>query len=306
VIGCGHVGSTLLHVLYAQGVADEIVVYDVKAAKAAADVLDLQDSAALLPGYTKLVLGGPAELAACDIVVSALGHIHLVKPDGDRFTELRVNAPAVLDLGGRLRQEGFAGVLLVITNPVDVITGLYQQATGLPKSRVLGTGTYLDSARLRRAIGARLGLDPRSVSGYQLGEHGESQFTAWSTARALGRPVSQVAAESGVSLAEIEDDARQGGFTVLGGKGYTNYAIATAAASLVSRILADAHCEAVCSHWHDEFGGYLSSPAVIGRDGVLEPIALPLTAEERMKLSASAESIRVKTEEFSAPAPTAP
>ena len=179
VVGIGHVGATVAHIIIAQGLADELVVVDKNSDKVAADALDFRDAASLLSTHVTVHAGTVADLTDADLVISALGHIDLIKPGGNRFTELKANTPEVQQVGADLKKAGFHGVLIVISNPVDVITGIYQQATGLPTNQVFGTGTYLDTARLKRVLGEALQVDPRSVQGYMLGEHGDSQFAAW-------------------------------------------------------------------------------------------------------------------------------
>ncbi len=121
-------------------------------------------------------------LKDADVIISAVGNIKLRdNPTDDRFAELPFTSEAAKKVGAQIKTSGFHGKMVVITNPVDVITSIYQQVTGLPKNHVVGTGTLLDSARMKRAVAAKLNIDSRSVVGYNLGEHGNSQFTAWST-----------------------------------------------------------------------------------------------------------------------------
>ncbi|WP_188351026.1 L-lactate dehydrogenase [Leuconostoc pseudomesenteroides] len=299
IVGIGHVGATVAHLIVYQGLADELVLIDKKPEKVASEALDFSDAASLLDKHIDVHVGDYPDLADADVVISALGHIHLIKPDGDRFGELKANLPMAKQVGADLKAVGFNGVLLAISNPVDVITGIYQQATGLPSAQVIGTGTYLDTARLKRVFGEALGVDPRSVNGYVLGEHGASQFAAWSTVNVMGQNARTWAAEKSLDLDKLENDARVGGFTVHSGKGYTNFAIAHAAVSLLQIILSDARKEAIVSHYNEDFDGYISSPAIIGRGGVVANFDLPLTPEEQDKLAASAKAIQTKTADYS-------
>lgn len=164
--------------------------------------------------------------------------------------------------------------------------------------KVLGTGTYLDTSRLKRHVGEALNIDPRSVSGYVLGEHGDSQFAAWSTVRVEGRPFTEIAKEKGIDLDQLEKDTRFGGGEVHVGKGYTNYAVATAATSLIQIMFSDAKTEAICSHYNEDFAGYISSPAILGKNGVEKVLELPLTDPENENLKKSAQTIKEKSEQF--------
>lgn len=298
VIGMGNVGSTVAHYIVAMGFADDLVLIDKNEAKVKADALDFEDVMANLPFHTNITVNDYSALKDADVIVSALGNIKLQdNPNADRFAELPFTRQAVKEVAQKIKESGFKGKIVAITNPVDVITSLYQKITGLPKNHVLGTGTLLDSARMKRAVAERLNLDPRSVDGYNLGEHGNSQFTAWSTVRVLGRPLTELADKRGLDLEELDKEAKMGGWTVFQGKKYTNYGVATAAVKLVNAILSDSLTELPVSNFREEYGVYLSYPAVVGRDGVVEQAQLDLTEEELQKLQTSADFIKEKYQE---------
>ena len=224
-----------------------------------------------------------------------MGNIKLQdNPNADRFAELPFTRKAVANVAAKIKESGFNGKIVVITNPVDVITSLYQEITGLPKEHVIGTGTLLDSARMKRAVADRLHVDPRSVAGYNLGEHGNSQFTAWSTVKVLDQPITKLAKERGLDLDELDKEAKMGGWTVFQGKKYTSYGVATSAVRLVNVILSNALTELPVSNYRDEYGVYLSYPAVVGRDGIVAQSHLDLTDEELAKLQTSANFIKEK------------
>ena len=298
VIGMGNVGSTVAHYIVAMGFADDLVLIDKNEAKVKADALDFEDAMANLPFHTNITVNDYSALKDADVIVSALGNIKLQdNPNADRFAELPFTRQAVKEVAQKIKESCFKGKIVAITNPVDVITSLYQKITGLPKNHVLGTGTLLDSARMKRAVAERLNLDPRSVDGYNLGEHGNSQFTAWSTVRVLGRPLTELADKRGLDLEELDKEAKMGGWTVFQGKKYTNYGVATAAVKLVNAILSDSLTELPVSNFREEYGVYLSYPAVVGRDGVVEQAQLDLTEEELQKLQTSADFIKEKYQE---------
>ena len=298
VIGMGNVGSTVAHYIVAMGFADDLVLIDKNEAKVKADALDFEDAMANLPFHTNITVNDYSALKDADVIVSALGNIKLQdNPNADRFAELPFTRQAVKEVAQKIKESGFKGKIVAITNPVDFITSLYQKITGLPKNHVLGTGTLLDSARMKRAVAERLNLDPRSVDGYNLGEHGNSQFTAWSTVRVLGRPLTELADKRGLDLEELDKEAKMGGWTVFQGKKYTNYGVATAAVKLVNAILSDSLTELPVSNFREEYGVYLSYPAVVGRDGVVEQAQLDLTEEELQKLQTSADFIKEKYQE---------
>lgn len=300
IIGDGHVGSTVAHYIVANGFADDLVLIDKNEAKVNADAIDFREAMPNLPFHTNIIVNDYAALKDADVIISALGNIRL--NDGakeDRFSELAYNSEQVKAVAAKIRDSGFNGIIIAITNPVDVITSLYQQITGLPKKHVIGTGTLLDSARMKRAVAEKLNLDSRSVTGYNLGEHGNSQFTAWSTVRALDKPLTELAKERHLDLAALDNEARHGGYTIFKGKGYTSYGVATAAVRLANVVLSDAHTVLPVSNYREDYDSYLSYPVVVGRDGVLEDVSLNLTDEEKEKLQNSADFIKTNFEKYS-------
>lgn len=300
IIGDGHVGSTVAHYIVTNGFADDLVLIDKNEAKVNADAIDFREAMPNLPFHTNITVNDYAALKDADVIISALGNIHL--NDGakeDRFSELAYNSEQVKSVAAKIRDSGFNGIIIAITNPVDVITSLYQQITGLPKKHVIGTGTLLDSARMKRAVAEKLNLDSRSVIGYNLGEHGNSQFTAWSTVRALDKPLTELAKERHLDLDALDNEARHGGYTIFKGKGYTSYGVATAAVRLAKVVLSDAHTVLPVSNYREDYDSYLSYPVVVGRDGVLDDVSLNLTDEEKEKLQNSADFIKTNFKKYS-------
>ena len=293
IIGMGNVGAAVAHGLIAQGAFDDYVLIDTNEAKVKADALDFQDAAANLNHHANITVNSYEALADADIIISALGNIKLQdNPNADRFVELPFTSKEVIEVSKKIKEVGFKGILIAITNPVDVVPSLYQHYTGLPKERVIGTGTLLDTARMKRAVGVRFGVDPRSVYGYNLGEHGNSQFTAWSQVRVKGQPISKLTSEE--VLEEIGTEAMRGGHTVFYGKKYTSYGIASAAIRLALAVISDAHEELPVTNYYAPLDTYLSYPALVGRSGIIEQLQLTLTEEEEAKLARSAQFIQEK------------
>ena len=277
IIGVGHVGATVAHVIVQKGLANELILVDKEVSKANSEMLDLQDAAVFYQSHTSVSVGNYEDIATADIVISALGHIHLIAADEDRFGELKVNAPEVKAVAKELKCIGFDGVMLAITNPNDVITDLYYRELGLPHNKVIGTGTILDSARMKHYVGEALDVDARSVNGYVLGEHGDSQFVAWSSVSIGGKSIFDFVKEASLNLIELEKKAREGGFYVHAGKGYTNVAIAEGAAHIVESLLNDAKRVLPVSHYHEEKDCYISTPAIVGKNGIEGVIEIPLS-----------------------------
>ena len=296
IIGMGNVGAAVAHGLIAQGAFDDYVLIDTNEAKVKADALDFQDAAANLNHHANITVNSYEALADADIIISALGNIKLQdNPNADRFVELPFTSKEVIEVSKKIKEVGFKGILIAITNPVDVVTSLYQHYTGLPKERVIGTGTLLDTARMKQAVGVRFGVDPRSVYGYNLGEPGNSQFNAWSQVRVKGQPISKLTSEE--VLEEIGTEAMRGGHTVFYGKKYTSYGIASAAIRLALAVISDAHEELPVTNYYAPLDTYLSYPALVGRSGIIEQLQLTLTEEEEAKLARSAQFIQDKFSE---------
>ena len=295
IIGDGHVGCTIAHELIISGLVDDLVMIDVNEGKVNADAVDFEDAMANLPYHTNVVVNDYDALKDAEVLISTLGKISL-ETKGDRFQELEYNKKQLQPITESIKKSGFNGILLVISNPVDAITNLYQQLTGLPKEHVLGTGTLLDTARMKKVVAEKFNVDPRSISGFALGEHGNSQFTAWSTVKVLEQPITELAKSASWSLDDLEDEIKTGGQTVFMGKHYTNYGVSAAAVRIVRAILTDSHTELPVSSYQEKYGTYMSYPTIVGRNGIEAKIELALTPEEEELLEQSAQAIKEKSQ----------
>ena len=280
IIGMGNVGAAVAHGAIAQGLADSYVFIDINEKKAEADAQDFKDAMANLPIFVILVVTG-----------YQLQH----NAGEDRFAEFPFTREAVYQVSQELKKLDFKGILLVISNPVDAVSALYQEFTGWPRERVIGTGTLLDTARMKAAVGDDLSVNPKSVSGYNLGEHGNSQFTAWSQVKVKGQDITALTSEE--ERQNLFMASMKGGHKVFYGQGYTSYGIATAALRLVSIILSDAQEEVAVSSYQTAYQTYLGYPVILGRQGVAAPVHLSLSAEENHLLEESANLIRNRVQE---------
>ena len=172
VIGLGHVGAHVAYALAIQGIADELVLVDQNEQKLASEVQDLRDAVAYLPHRVTVRAGGFADLGACDVIVNSVGKIELLRGTHDRVTEMDFTIPAVRGYAEKIKASGFDGVLINITNPCDIVTRELALHVGLPKGRVFGTGTGLDTSRLLSALARQTGIDHKSITCYMMGEHG--------------------------------------------------------------------------------------------------------------------------------------
>ena len=294
VIGMGHVGVTVAYTLLTKGIVDELVCIDCNEKKETAEFYDFVDASAVLPTHTTIKANDYQELIDADIIVTAFGDISLSAKGGSRFGELELNAKNAKEVGLKLKEINYQGIILNISNPCDVVCQLLQHYTGLPKEKVFGTGTSLDTARMKRALAMNFDIDGQNVGGFVLGEHGDSQFTAWSTVTLNELSLN----EDGLNLAQLEEDTRNGAWVIIDGKGYTSYGIATCAVNIIQAIFSNAHQLLVVSCYLEQYNTYIGYPALVGNDGIHKNIQLPLTDEEERKLHDSAETILSKVNQY--------
>ncbi len=290
IIGLGHVGATVAYTLVTEGLVDELVLIDQNEQLALSEEYDLLDAVVNLTNKTKIIIQDYQALADAEVIVFAAGQISALGKAGDRFKELAITSKIVEEVAPKIKASGFEGILVTITNPCDVIAAYMQKLTGFPTNRVLGTGTMLDTARMKQAVGRKLGISSNNVGGYVYGEHGNSQFVAWSTVTVGNRPLLEWNQE--LDLAGLTEDVKDGGWKSFAGKGYTSYGIATCAARLVRMILNDAKIVIPVSTYSEKMDSYYGQPALIGKDGVEAIVECQLTKEERASLESSVEIIK--------------
>ena len=302
VIGLGHVGAHVAYSLAVQGIADELVLVDMKEQKLASEVQDLRDAAAYLPHRVTVNPGDFADLGDCDVIVNSVGKIELLETH-DRLTEMDFTIAAVRGYVDKIKASGFDGVLINITNPCDIVTRELAMGLGLPKGRVFGTGTGLDTSRLLSALNRQTGIDHKSITAYMLGEHGALQFAPWSCVSFRGMPLDELAKTD--EKFRFDRDALQkesigGGWVTYAGKQCTEYGICTTAARMAHIVLHDEKAIMPASMELDgeygETGLFAGVPCLIGKNGVEQIIELPLTDEEKAKFHDCCEGIRKNME----------
>lgn len=297
IIGVGHVGAAVAYTLVTKGIADELVIIDTNEKLARAEQLDLQDMQGRIETRTIIKINDYSELADTDILFITAGNIHAYEEkqaQGNRWAEFEYTKEIVKDIAPKIKASGFHGVAIDTMNPCDAITQYLQENTRLSRQQIFATGTFLDTARMQKVVSDQFNCDPKNVSGYVYGEHGESQFTAWSTVQVNGLAVTELAKQRGLNLGELEEAARRGGWEVYVGKHYTNWAIATCAVKLSQAVLSNARAAYICSCYSEKYGTYVGQPAVIGKHGIEEVTTLPLTDDEEAKFKHSADTIKEK------------
>ena len=297
VIGVGHVGAHCAYAMAIQGVADEIILLDKNEQKAKSECQDLMDTSVYYPHRVKFRVGDFSDLKDAAVIVNSVGDINILRGSTERCKEMEFTTRAVNSYMDKVRESGFDGVIINITNPCDVITWRIAQLAGLPKGRVFGTGAALDTARLRSVLAQKTGYDPHSVTGYMLGEHGGSQMVAWSTVAFGGKRLSECDASDprfSFDREQVRQETVGAGWETFKGKFCTEYGIASTMARLVRAVLDDEKCVMPVSGPLDgeygETGMFTGVPAVVGANGVEEVVEVELTDEEK---AAFAETCRV-------------
>jgi L-lactate dehydrogenase len=269
------------------------VLLDQNQALATAEKNDLEAGQVGHSGIVAVSANDETQLADCDLVIFSAGDISILAHSNDRFDELAYTKTTVEEWAPKLKAANFKGILLNITNPCDVITQYLQKLTGFPKEHVLGTGTTLDTARMQVAVGHYFNVAPNSVQGYVLGEHGNSQFVAWSGITIASQPLTD--SLTAVQLTQFEADAKQGAWEVLKGKGYTSYGIANQAALCASAILQNTQQVLPVSNFDQASDCYVGHPAKVGAAGIIEDYQVHLTSAETTAWDESIGKIKAMT-----------
>ena len=291
IIGAGHVGSTAAYALMLRALFREIVLIDSNTALAQAEAADLSDANALARP-ARIWAGTYADAASAQIAVLTAGAA--THGSQSRLAVTAQSAAVVGQCARRLAEAGFKGIVLVAANPVDLMALVAFRNAGLPAARVIGTGTLLDSSRLRQVLAAKLAIAPGSIEGMVLGEHGDSEVAVFSSVRVGGQALDEVGTP--VDRSAIAHEVRGAGYEIIAGKGYTSFGIATAIVRICEAILRDERAVLpVSSLLTGQLGladVYLSLPCVLGAGGV-ERVAVPtLDPAELAELMASASVIQ--------------
>lgn len=288
IIGAGHVGSHAGYSLASQGLVENIVYIDIDKKKAFSQALDIFDSIVYLPHRIIVKDGDYSDIDDADIIVICAGP--LPNMSQTRMDTLGDTVAVMKDIISNIKKTKFAGIIINISNPADVITHYIQNQLSYDYKKIISTSTTLDSARLRRAISEEINIDQKSIYAYSLGEHGESQMVAWSTVTIAGKPLFELIKEKPekygkLDLNKIAEKGKKGGWEVLGGKGSTEFGIGASLSEVVKAIICNEHrVLPVSVYLNGEYGQkdvYASVPAVLGKDGVEEIIELNMTEEEK-------------------------
>lgn len=295
LVGDGAVGSSYAFAMAQQGIAEEFAIIDIIKERTEGDAMDLEDATA----FTAPKNIYSADYDTCkdaDLVVITAGAPQ--KPGETRLQLVDKNLKIIKSVVEPIVKSGFDGIFLVAANPVDILTYAVQKLSGFPKNKVVGSGTSLDSARLRVALGKKLHVDPRDVIANIMGEHGDSEFAAYSSATVGGKPLLDIAKDEGISedeLLKIEDDVRNKAYEIINRKGATFYGVATALMRISKAILRDENSVLpIGAPMNGEYGLndlYIGTPAVVNASGVAKVIEVPLNDREKKAMADSAKQL---------------
>ncbi|NRT75549.1 L-lactate dehydrogenase [Clostridium beijerinckii] len=292
IVGSGNVGSHCAFSLAIQGICDEIVMIDKIEKKANAEAVDLSDTVSYLPHYVKSKKGTFKDCEDADIVVVSLG----IPPEDNksRLDYLEDTINEVNTIVDPILESGFNGIFIVISNPVDVIAHYIWKKTGFPKNKVFGTGTTLDSSRLRRILSYEAGIDQKSIQAYCMGEHGDSQMVPWSHVYFGGKPLFDLMKEKPetygkLNLDELASRTANAAYEIIAGKGCTEFGIGVGLSEIVKAILHDEKrilpASTLLEGQYGEENVFASVPVILGKNGVEEIVEINLTEKEKSQFN---------------------
>ena len=298
VVGCGAVGASIAFSLMQKALFSEMVLIDANHAKAEGEAMDLSHG---LP-YTAamdIYAGNYDDLADSALAIVTAGATQ--KPGETRLDLIGRNVAILESIISQIKATSFEGILMIVSNPVDILTYEAQRLSGYPAHRVIGSGTVLDTARLKSLLGRHLDVDPRSVHAIIIGEHGDSELAVWSGANVSGVDVDHFCELRGhynheEAMQRIYEEVRDSAYEIIQRKGSTYYGIAMAVARITESIVKDEHAvlpvSTVLSGQYGLEGLALSIPSVVGKNGVETVLEIPLSDKERKALAASAAQLK--------------
>lgn len=289
IIGCGNVGMSYAYALLNQKTyVNELVLIDINTKKVEGEVMDLNHCLAYSPSKITIKLGDYKDCKDAKIVVISAGANQNVGET--RMDLIHKNSKIFKSIVDNVMSSGFNGIFLVATNPLDIMTYLTYKYSNLPTNKVLGTGTTLDTARLRYLMSEKIGISPTSIEAFVIGEHGDSEFIPWSNVNIALKGIDEYLSEEEKNKLEV--DVRNSAYEIINRKGATYYGIGMCLVRITEAILGDENLVLSVSAYDKENNIYISTPAIINKDGVKDKIYIPLTEEEKEKIKYSIKCIK--------------
>jgi L-lactate dehydrogenase len=298
IIGTGAVGASIAFAMSIHQTCNELVLIDVNKNKAIGEAMDINHGLPFL-GQMKVFAGEYSDCAGCDVIIITAGIPR--KPGESRLDLAKKNVDLARQIVDSFMPYYTGSVILVVSNPVDILTYMITRWTGLPAGRVLGSGTVLDSIRFRYLLSEKLAVDMKNIHGYIIGEHGDSQFPAWSATNIAGLTIEDYCQTTGVCFTdlqreEIATQVRTAGAEIIKTKGATYYGIAVTVDSIVSSLLQGQNTiRTVGTVMNGSYGlndVVISSPSILTTTGVSQVLELSLSPEEKDRLAKSAAQVR--------------
>ena len=297
IVGCGFVGASIAFRFLQQGLFSHLVLLDANQAKAEGEAMDLSDG---LPygAAMEITAGTYDDIADCGLVVITAGVNQ--KPGETRLELIGRNKVIMKSIIEQITARNFEGILLIVSNPVDVLTYTAWKLSGYPRERVIGSGTVLDTGRLKQLLGEELGVDSRNVHAFIIGEHGDSELAVWSEANVSGLDLQDFCRIRGLErVTETKDrlyrQVRDSAYEIISRKGATYYGIAMAVGRIAESLVKDEHAvlpvSVVLEGEYGLEGLALSIPSIVGREGLEEVLEIPLSGEEAQALRQSAKQM---------------
>ena len=297
LIGTGMVGMSYAYALLNQNLCDELVLIDINKKRAEGEAMDLNHGVAFSGGNMEIYAGEYTDCCNADLVVLTAG---LPQKEGqNRLDLLKENRKIFETILQSVLENGFHGIFLVATNPVDIMTRIVYEISDFPPEKVIGTGTALDTARLRYLLGEKFMIDPRNMHAYVMGEHGDSEFVPWSQAMMTTKPIFDLCGETEgchfQELLELEEEVRMAAYKIIEAKKATYYGIGMAMARITKAIFGNEYSVlTVSAHLQGEYGEngiYIGIPCVVNRMVIQRIVELPLGSEEKQRLHSSCETL---------------
>lgn len=304
MIGCGFVGSASVFSLMQSGLFSEIAMIDVDKDKAEGEAMDISHGIPFAK-QMKIYAGDYDDVKDASIVIVSAGANQ--KPGETRLDLVKKNVAIFKQIIPEIAKRGFDGILLIVANPVDILTSVAQKLSGLPKNRVIGSGTVLDTARLKHRLSEHLGVDSKSIHAFIIGEHGDSEIAVWSSANVSGIPINDFCEMRGhyhheEATKEIAQKVKDSAYDIIQRKRATYYGVAMAVKRICEVIVRDEKSMLPVSTYmtgqHGMKDVVLSMPCIVGKDGIESVVTISLNEEEEKKLQESAEVLKKIMEEI--------
>ena len=297
LVGTGMVGMSMAYSILNRGGINELVLIDIAKEKTEGEAMDLQHGLPFSPGKIDIKAGDYPDCKDADIVVITAGVPQ--KPGETRLDLAKTNTKIIKDITLSVVNSGFKGIFIIASNPVDLMSYVVHKVSGFPKEKVIGSGTLLDTARLRYIIGDKIGVSSKNIHAYIMGEHGDSSFVPWSHCYVGGKSLMEIYEETGRDKAELEkihEEVVNAAYEIINKKRATYYGIGISLRRLVSAILNNENCILpVSTLQNGEYGQegiFIGVPAIINGEGVKEILKLRLTEEEQAKFDNSVNTLK--------------